>query len=90
MRIEPITSSGIATNNPLDGRVRAVVETITPSVDGGRFAAKRVVGDRVVVEADCFADGHDVIAVRLKWRRDNEKQHCNAAGCSRYARQSER
>ncbi len=74
MRIEPITSGGIVANNPLDGRVRAVIETITPSVDGGRFAVKRVVGDRVVVEADCFADGHDVIAVRLKWRRDSEKQ----------------
>ena len=52
-----------------DGRVRAVIENIQPAVDGGRFAIKRVVGDRVVVEADCFADGHDVVACMLKWRR---------------------
>ena len=47
----------------------AVVEDVAPAVDGGRFAIKRVVGDRVVVEADCFADGHDVVACMLKWRR---------------------
>lgn len=55
-----------------DGRLRAVVEGITPMVDGGRFAAKRVAGDRVAVEADCFTDGHDLLAARLLWRRDGE------------------
>jgi starch synthase (maltosyl-transferring) len=53
---------------PAEGRVRAIVENVTPCVDGGRFAAKCVVGDRFVVEADCFADGHDVLGVRLRWR----------------------
>ncbi|MGE5088833.1 MAG: alpha-1,4-glucan--maltose-1-phosphate maltosyltransferase [Candidatus Levyibacteriota bacterium] len=57
---------------PAEGRVRAVVENVSPCVDGGRFAAKRVVLDRVVVEADCFADGHDVLAARVLWRRDGE------------------
>jgi len=51
------------------GRIRAVIENITPSLDGGRFPVKRIVGDAVVVEADCFADGHDVVACDLKWRR---------------------
>lgn len=53
-----------------DGRMRAVIEHITPSVDDGRFAAKRVVGDTVVVEADCFTDGHDTLACLLLWRRE--------------------
>ena len=53
-----------------DGRMRAVIEHVTPQVDGGRFAIKRCVGERVVVEADCFADGHDVVACALLWRRD--------------------
>ena len=48
-----------------EGRVRAVVENIAPSVDDGRFAVKCIVGDHFAVEADCFADGHDVIAVQL-------------------------
>jgi starch synthase (maltosyl-transferring) len=38
-------------------------------VDGGRFAVKRVVGEQVVVEADCFADGHDAWRCVLRWRR---------------------
>jgi starch synthase (maltosyl-transferring) len=55
-----------------DGRVRVVIENCSPAVDGGRFAAKRVVGDRVDVEADCFADGHDAVAARVLWRREEE------------------
>ena len=31
---------------PAEGRVRAVIESVTPCVDGGRFAAKSIVGDR--------------------------------------------
>ncbi len=55
-----------------DGRRRAVIERVTPSVDNGRFAAKRILGDAVVVEADCYADGHDALACRLLWRREGE------------------
>jgi starch synthase (maltosyl-transferring) len=54
---------------PRDGRVRVVIEHVEPCVDGGRFAVKRVAGDAVVVEADCFADGHDVVACAVQWRR---------------------
>lgn len=53
-----------------DGRVRAVVDAVRPSIDGGRFAIKRVVGDEMVVEADCFTDGHDVLRVMLRWRAE--------------------
>ena len=44
----------------LDGRKRAVIEAVTPMVDGGRFPAKRCAGDTVTVEADVFVDGHDL------------------------------
>jgi starch synthase (maltosyl-transferring) len=37
-------------------------------VDGGQFAAKRFLGDNVVVTADAFADGHDVVKVVLRHR----------------------
>ena len=53
---------------PPEGRCRAVVENVAPSVDGGRFPVKRIVGDRVVVEADAFADGHDVVLATLLHR----------------------
>ncbi len=52
-----------------DGRRRVQIEGITPQVDGGRFAAKRTVGDLVRVEADAFTDGHDAIHVSLLARR---------------------
>jgi starch synthase (maltosyl-transferring) len=58
---------------PAEGRARAVIENVAPQVDCGRFAVKRVVGDRVEVEADCFADGHDVLACRVRFRRDEDR-----------------
>jgi starch synthase (maltosyl-transferring) len=50
------------------GRQRVVIERVTPEIDGGRFPIKRVVGEKVIVEADAFADGHDAISCRLLFR----------------------
>ena len=55
-------------NLPDDGRRRAVVEGIAPLLDAGRFPIKRIVGDRLTVEADAFADGHDVVTAILRHR----------------------
>ncbi len=57
---------------PADGRRRAVIEGIAPTVDGGRFPAKRILGDTVTVEADVFADGHDIVVARLRHRPPDE------------------
>src|SRR3954453_14198667 len=46
----------------------AVIENLQPLVDGGRYPIKRVVGEDLIVTADVFKDGHDVVAARLKWR----------------------
>ena len=48
---------------------RVVVEPVRPVVDGGRFPAKATVDEPVVVEADVFADGHDLVAAALRYRR---------------------
>jgi starch synthase (maltosyl-transferring) len=53
-----------------EGRKRVVIEAISPEIDGGRFPAKRTVGDLVRVEADIFTDGHDAIAASLFARRE--------------------
>jgi starch synthase (maltosyl-transferring) len=58
----------------LEGRRRVVIEGITPQVDGGRFPAKRTVGDQVRVEADIFTDGHDAIAASLLARREGSSE----------------
>jgi starch synthase (maltosyl-transferring) len=46
----------------------AVIENLQPLIDGGRYPIKRVIGEDVVVEADIFKDGHDIMAAALKWR----------------------
>ena len=48
---------------------RVVMEGVSPEIDGGRFPIKRTVGEEVVVGADIFADGHDVLAGVLRYRR---------------------
>jgi len=49
-------------------RDRIAIEGVSPEIDGGRFAAKAVVGETFTVEADVFGDGHDQIAAALLWR----------------------
>ena len=45
-----------------------VIENLQPLIDGGRYPVKRIIGEDLVVEADIFKDGHDVVAAILKWR----------------------
>jgi starch synthase (maltosyl-transferring) len=53
---------------------RVAIECITPCVDGGRFVAKRCVGDRLAVEADIFGEGHDLLAACVHWRTAGEEE----------------
>ena len=72
-----------------DGRRRVVVEGLTPQVDCGRFAVKRVVGDQVEVRADVFADGHEVVAAVIRYRHERERRwresRMRALGNDRFA-----
>ena len=45
-----------------------VIENLQPLIEGGRYPIKRIIGEDLVVEADIFKDGHDVVAAVLKWR----------------------
>ena len=56
------------------GQVRAIIEGLMPEIDGGRFPIKRVIGERVVVEADIFADGHDAISALLLYGKENDPE----------------
>src|SRR3954468_16172933 len=53
---------------PRAARQGVIVESIRPEIDAGRFAIKRTPGEAVVVTADVFADGHDLLAGVLKYR----------------------
>lgn len=46
-----------------------VIQHVSPLDEGGRYPIKRVVGESLVLEADIFKDGHDVVSARIKWRR---------------------
>jgi starch synthase (maltosyl-transferring) len=52
---------------------RVAIESIEPAVDQGRFATKRVVGQRVTVEADIVVDGHGKLGAALQWRAGDER-----------------
>src|SRR5215468_2990169 len=45
-----------------------VIDNVQPLIDCGRSPVKRIVGEDLVVQADIFKDGHDVVAALLKWR----------------------
>ena len=47
---------------------RLAIELPTPCVDAGRFPARRTVGTLVEVQADIIGDGHDKLAVALRWQ----------------------
>ncbi|MEX0761615.1 MAG: maltotransferase domain-containing protein [Dehalococcoidia bacterium] len=57
-----------ASKKALDTRRRVVIENVQPEIDCGRYPAKGVLGDDVMVEADIFADGHDAVSAVLLHR----------------------
>jgi starch synthase (maltosyl-transferring) len=57
-----------------EGRSRVVIERVEPQIDGGRFPVKRALGESVTVEADIFADGHDVVSALLLDRQSSSDE----------------
>ena len=51
---------------------RVAITSVSPSVDAGAFAVKRVIGDTLRVQADLFADGHEQLAAAVLLRADGE------------------
>ncbi len=49
-----------------------VIESVSPLIEGGRYPVKRAVGEDIVVEADVFKDGHDIVSAVLKWRKQGQ------------------
>src|SRR5688500_20165171 len=61
-------------NPSVDGTHRAVIQAVSPEIDGRLFPAKRSLGETVTVEADIFVDGHEVISAALLFRREQDKE----------------
>ena len=51
-----------------------MIEDVTPQIDAGRHAVRRVSGEEVVVNAAIFADGHDSVAAQLLFRHESESR----------------
>jgi starch synthase (maltosyl-transferring) len=49
-------------------------EDVYPSVDAGRFAVKRAVGEPFDVWADILCGGHNILAAELLWRLEPENE----------------
>ncbi len=58
----------------VEGRNRIIIENVKPEIDCGRFPIKRVIGEKIVVEADVFADSHDVLSCVLLYRNENDSR----------------
>ena len=54
--------------HPPEGRQRVVIRRLYPEVAGGAFTVARTRGEDLEVRADAFADGHDVVVMRLRYR----------------------
>ncbi len=61
-------SNATPIDKPDDGQLRAVIDSVHPSIDGGRYAVKRIAGETMEVQAHVFTDGHDALRVMLHWR----------------------
>lgn len=53
---------------------RVAIEAVKPEIDGGRFMAKRVIGEQFRVSADIFSDGHDKVAAAVLSRFKGESE----------------
>ncbi|MGH8790093.1 MAG: maltotransferase domain-containing protein [Cupriavidus necator] len=51
---------------------RIAIEHVEPACNEGRFAVRRLVGERVTVSADIWMDGHDKLAATVLWRAPGE------------------
>ena len=56
----------------MKGRVE--IGAVEPTVDCGRYAAKAVVGDEVVVAADLLREGHDKLAAAVRYRGPDDRR----------------
>jgi starch synthase (maltosyl-transferring) len=53
--------------------VRIAIEDVYPEVDGGHHPIKRVLGDRLEVQADIFCDGHDQLRAVINFGQEGQE-----------------
>src|SRR5437870_2618998 len=66
--------SGKPETGEVGTRRSIVIERVQPELDGGRHPVKRVVGDELLVTADIFAHGHDLLDAVLLLRLEADAE----------------
>lgn len=56
----------------MQNQTRIIIENILPQLNSGSFAIKRIVGQKVIVTAEVFSDGHDVVESCVKFKHESE------------------
>src|SRR5688572_1526700 len=56
----------------MNGKQRVIIEDVQPVVDGGRYPARRTVGEQVIVTAYIFGDGHDHLRARVDYKKASD------------------
>ena len=59
---------------PTEGRQRVFISNLYPEIEAGRFPIKRVVGDLVLIQADLFADSHDMVSGVVRYKSAQERE----------------
>jgi starch synthase (maltosyl-transferring) len=59
--------------SPIQRRQRVAIEHVEPEIDGGRYPIKRVLGETIMVRADLFADGHDIVRGIMRYRHERHE-----------------
>ena len=54
-------------------QTRIIIENVMPQLDCGAFQIKRIIGQKVVITADVFSDGHDVLESCVKFKHEKDK-----------------
>ena len=70
--VEPARSDEAHSVNAATTHSPVVIDRVVPQAPG--FAVRRIIGRPITVEADIFADGHDVLAAELLWREAGESE----------------
>ena len=73
LRRKPLDSPITLMRRAVSTLHRVVIERVEPEIDGGRYAIKRTIGEKVRVRADIFADGHDRLGAMLLYRFAEEE-----------------
>lgn len=58
----------------MQNQTRIIIENVSPQLDSGAYPIKRIVGQKVIVTADIFSDGHDVLQSCVKFKHENDKK----------------